>query len=430
MKDNLESLLHFCGKKLGKIAYIGAGAGTQLLELFDLSPKELIAIEGSDELFKALNRKLKKHANVTLVNQWLFPGESTSGEVYFYNNPRFNSLAPIDKLANSNLKLKEKRQTNGISLESMVSELNALKDELNVLFLDTRADYLFLESAESVQALSAFDFIISSSDSKVKGLKRSVESCSKAFLPIPLLANAEFIVFQRQDDVIELTSKCDSLIQENALLKSHVTSSEESLADTKAELALLKDKLHNLEAEFISSKGIAEETEQSLRVQLKEFQDESAKFLTMNKQLSTENQELIAQRDNHQRHHMENKQWAESLNNENKKIKAENGELKASLENEKSNLLKLDKEYASLLREKKTVEERLSKIEKTSEMNLKLLVKSQTDLDELRSQLKKKSQRIDELILLIANLHQKLERASLFYEDLKKTNPELVLESL
>ena len=95
MKDYLEGLMCFCAKKLGKVVYVGAGAGTKVVELCDLKPQELVVIEGSDELFKVLHRKLKKHANVTLVNEWLFPGEATSGEVYFYNNPRFNSLKEL-----------------------------------------------------------------------------------------------------------------------------------------------------------------------------------------------------------------------------------------------------------------------------------------------------------------------------------------------
>ena len=179
------------------------------------------------------------------------------------------------------------------------------------------------------------------------------------------------------------------------------------------------DQLQKFEEEFMSSRNRFSETEQNLRGQLKESQDENTKLLTANEQLLKEKDELIEQRDNHQRHHMENKQWAESLNNNNKETKAENRELKTSLENEKSNVLKLEKDYASLLREKQVAEERLSKTERISEMNLKLLTKSQADVDELRSQLREKSQRVDELILLIANLHQKLERASLFYEDLK-----------
>jgi len=430
MKDYLERLMHFCAKKLGKVVYVGAGAGTKVVGLCDLRPRELVAIEGSDELFKALHRKLKKHENVTLINKWLFPGEDSSGEVYFYNNPRFNSLEKLHDLLQGNVKLTEQRQVEGISIKSMLSELNASKDELNVLFLDTRADFLFLESAEGVKTLSIFDFIICVSTYKVEGCEKVTDIKSKGFFQIPCSENSEFTVFQRQDDIIELGLQYDFLIQENSALKANLTSAEESTADKEAELVSLRDQLQKFEEEFMSSRNRFSETEQNLRGQLKESQDENTKLLTAKEQLLKEKDELIEQRDNHQRHHMENKQWAESLNNNNKETKAENRELKTSLENEKSNVLKLEKDYASLLREKQVAEERLSKTERISEMNLKLLTKSQADVDELRSQLREKSQRVDELILLIANLHQKLEKASLFYEDLKKTNPELLQESL
>ena len=428
MKDYLEGLMCFCAKKLGKVVYVGAGAGTKVVELCDLKPQELVVIEGSDELFKVLHRKLKKHANVTLVNEWLFPGEATSGEVYFYNNPRFNSLKELQEPTQGNLKLKEQRHVEGISTTTMLSELDVPKDELNVLFLDTRADLLFLQGAENMQALSVFDFIICLSANTAKKVKGTIDNPDKLFIQIPCLEESEFTVFQRQDDVIKLKLQCDFLTQENSLLKTNLTSSAESVSDKENELVLLKNRLQKLEEEFSLFKDISAEKEQSLREQLRLSQD--VKMLNAKEQLLKEKEVLIEKRDNHQRHHMENKQWAELLKNENIEIKAENGELRALIESSKNNVLKLEKDYASLLREKQVAEERLNKTEKTSEMNLKLLTKSQSDLEDLRLQLSEKSGRVDELILLIANLHKKLERASHFYDELKKANPELGLESL
>ena len=63
-------------------------------------------------------------------------------------------------------------------------------------------------------------------------------------------------------------------------------------------------------------------------------------------------------------------------------------------------------------------------------MNAKLLTKSQVDLDELRVQLKAKSERVEELTMLISSLHDKLAQASSLYFELQRQHPELGLEQL
>jgi len=169
---------------------------------------------------------------------------------------------------------------------------------------------------------------------------------------------------------------------------------------------------------------------QELVEKLSTNEAERKALIVKQEELESSNKELRTQRDNHVRHHKENKEWAEALNIANTKLKGELEEVKAKLETEVNRLNTLKTKCESLEEANKHARQHYERVENVADMNAKLLTKSQVDLDELRVQLKAKSERVEELTMLISSLHDKLAQASSLYFELQRQHPELGLEQL
>lgn len=421
MKAYIESLLQFTGKKLGTIVYIGAGSGAQVTQLCELKPQSFTAVEASKELFKSLQRKAKKYDYVRLLNGWVLPSTATEAAAYFYNNPRYNALIKLDDKAYENLKVVREEKVKGTSISTLLSKELISLEQLNILILDVSgAEQFFLEE-NHIQEFNQFDYVFLSSKEVTNFVALNEIGCLSGFVQIPTLFEKEsnLTILMRNQAFQETQNE---LLLERARYKELqliVEAEKEARTQTGLDLDELKTDMQ-----------LASNKVQELVEKLSTNEAERKALIVKQEELESSNKELRTQRDNHERHHKENKEWAEALSIANTKLKGELEEVKANLEAEVNRLNTLKTKCESLEEANKYARQRYERVENVADMNAKLLTKSQVDLDELRAQLKAKNERVEELTMLISSLHDKLAQASSLYFELQRQHPELGLEQL
>ncbi len=421
MKAYIENLLQFTGKKLGTIVYIGAGSGAQVIQLCELKPQSFTAVEASKELFKSLERKAKKYDYVHLLNRWVLPGTATEADAYFYNNPRHNALIKLDDKTCENLKIVREEKVKGTSISTLLTQERISLEQLNILILDVSgAEQFFLEE-NHIQEFNQFDYVFLSSKDVAKFVALNEIGCLSEFVQIPTLFEKEsnLTILMRNQAFQEAQNE---LLLERAKYKELqliLEAEKEARTQTGLDLDELKTEMQQ-----------ADNKVQELVEKLSTNEAERKALIVKQEELESSNKELRTQRDNHVRHHKENKEWAEALNIANTKLKGELEEVKAKLETEVNRLNTLKTKCESLEEANKHARQHYERVENVADMNAKLLTKSQVDLDELRVQLKAKSERVEELTMLISSLHDKLAQASSLYFELQRQHPELGLEQL
>jgi chromosome segregation ATPase len=310
--------------------------------------------------------------------------------------------------------LLEKARHEAEQYKQQVSDLVAQNETLTEQRDNQREHHLKnKEWAEQLKSQKqALETQLEQSESQLKQVSGSLES-----------VNAELKAAQAREKNLQEkleaeAARLEKLIEDNEGLTSKVTTlnSEHAVAlvelqYTQSNLQGLADKLEKVNRAL----SAAEEGKKDTLEQIKVLKEKSTQLEST---LATAQQE----RDNHKEHHLNNKKWAEGLNEANKAIMVK-------LEQLEHDYKKLKEENEALKRQLDNAEKREDQLTSTLTLNTKLLAKMRLDSEDLRSQFKEKAQSESELQELVKDLHQKLQQAAAFYHRLERQYPELLEES-
>ena len=474
----LTKLLENKATRIGTVIHIGAGVGTELPVYQDLNCGHILAIEPDNILFKKLKTKAKRFDNVTVQQSWV-SDSATERSATIFANPRFNSLLPANKMLLEhfpNVKTTETLQVKTQSFDDLVmSHVKQTDDQSNVLVLEVQgfettlfqnsqagklrlfnwilvrtSEHVLFEggaSAEDVKkCLSEQGFELRLSDTgqlpfveqyyelntseiQLKTSKDQLTKMSHEFgIQQQKLADKNKLVVQKEElstqleqklltvtgqdkklqaTLNDLQAELQSNKENNVLLKQTIETSKQELQDTKEQLEKLNEQIgestalkQKVEDEVISLvnnnvefKQQITDLGQSKQEDVNQIESLKIKLDDLTTQINsakTEATELQKNLKNETHWHQENKKWAENSN----------------------------KQCAEL-------KQQLIDRQKSSDLALKLQMKSQVDLDDLREKYQTKHHNERKLVELIIELRQKLQQASEFYLQLQEHYPEL-----
>jgi phage shock protein A len=451
MKEYLQAELKQINKPLGHLIMVGAGSGGLLNALHSLGARKIMAIEGTDSLYSALQRKAKKFNNVETVNKWVMPVGKPSQQVYFFNNPRFNSLIPANNLEShhQNVKLQECIEVGGLAIDELFESLTLKTEVANLLIMTCQGAEKFILDGIPPSLLQKFDLLVL--DKGMQGTDQEIGAIKLddyAFEKLPswpspketfeyyrlserqihlqqLLVQYEQKEVATKEGFNELFSKVAKLKEQNKELeaaeKAQAERYNEELQGLKIDLARLSEANNSLEYH-----------NNQLTSQLERVKSESEQLNSDNRKLEEEVGNLLSE--------VKSKaEQAESIQNDisNKDLElSEKAGLIERLEKRLSELetinqsidaqrLKLEDKNTQLTEQIKQINSQRAKVEKLADTNAKLLIKMQDDIAGLRQQVASKNEQLKELTFLIEQLHRKLLQASKVYEQLKVKHPEL-----
>ncbi|MCG7647566.1 hypothetical protein MHM87_18505 [Alteromonas sp. Cnat3-28] len=394
VKFYIQGLMKFTAKQLGSIVYIGAGSGGRAAELCELNPKVLTAVEASCQLFKSLERKLKKYKFTNAHNGWVFPNNQTEGMVKFYNNPRFNSLKTSKELAYGNVKLKSEENAKGRSLNDVLSKSELCEEFLNFLVLDVAgADLLLQGLNENTELVKNLDFIFITQPLLSQD-KQDINffTCNE-YIPLPVFGDTEYLLFQKNQSFLTNTKQkeIDELRVELANSKAHAEGVVEDAQQAKNALLVEMEEIR-IELERVT---------QADEIKEKEAQE---KIASITDELTSAQQKVNTLNG--------------TIEQKEKKVQQLSGALEQLKKDSEQQITHLTKQISTA----KELEQRSANTcDVTSKLNLKL----QSDLDDLRQRYSEKIQNEEELTNLVNELYVKLKQASEFYHALELKHPEI-----
>ena len=367
-----RNIVHNSKKSLGALFYIGAGTGSDLIDLVELQPKAVISIESSFQLFKVLQKKVEKYKNVFALNEWVIPGDKKNVDVCLYNNPRYNCI--YDKLEpeeKNNIKLLEKTEVDGINIRDILREYPVSTELLNIIILNFSGSLRFISHETDSKTLESFDFVILV-DSKQKESGKNFEDIQGGRFTrfsMALTKESYVKVYRRNDAYLDLLYMREELV-------------------AQAQTASLET--------------------QNIRVQI---------------------QDLNEERDSLKKQCEDQKSLSEQLMADCSNLKTNIEELNALLLEAKKECIELTQRKEELEKNEKELRDRLERSESLNVLNLKLLTKSQDNEEQLRTQVADKNIEIHKLQSLISELSKKLNDAAVIYRELIERYPDLKLES-
>lgn len=451
MKEYLHAELKQINKPLGQLVLIGAGAGMLLQALHSLGARKILAIEGTDSLYSVLQRKAKKFKNVETVNKWVMPVGKSCQQVYFYNNPRFNSLIPANNLEShhQNVKLQKCTEIDGLAIDELLESLKLKSEVMNLLVMTCqRAEKQILDGI-SPHLLQQFGLIVLGNGKPNPEQETGAAKLDDyAFEKLPFWSSpkdtfeyyrlserqihAQKLLEQSKRKEVsikksydELTLQVAKLTELNEVLEASETTQtkryNEEVIGLKYELTRLREVNSDLE----HHKSLM-----ASRLELIEFE---------NDRLSNDNSKLEEEVGNLR---VEVKSKAEQAEKRQKEMSNKDLELSEkagqieSLEKRMSELestnqsidgyrLILEDKNSQLTEQIKQTNSQRARVERLADTNAKLLIKMQDDTAGLRQLVTSKNEQLKDLALLIEQLHSKLLQASNVYEQLKVKHPEL-----
>lgn len=394
IKFYIESLVKFTEKQLGNIIYIGAGSGGQVGALCELTPTSLVAVESSQQLVGALERKLKKYKFATVLNSWVFPGANTEGRVCLYNNPRFNSLKPSAEFVRGNIKLEKEEAVVGVSLERVLVEEGLPEDLLNVLVLDVlAADGFLAELTKNTDIVSKLNFVIVPKESLSRNKEQiSFFDCHEYTL-IPTFDDSKLYIFQNNLSFLTCnkTQELERISTELEKGKEKISKVIEDAENEKASYqAQIEKAKQELEAKTVSAKKREEESREKL-ASTANSRDELKKELESLKSTLQQKEQDV-------------RKLSEQIEHINKQNELHHAELTKKAEESKARELQSNS---------------------TADLTCKLNLKLQADLDHLRQKYSEKVEAEAELTNLVDELYVKLKQAAEFYHALEIEHPEI-----
>jgi chromosome segregation ATPase len=218
-----------------------------------------------------------------------------------------------------------------------------------------------------------------------------------------------------QSKLEEALSRSETLSCEKTALQQQLDGQVSAMATLSAENSELKQRLASLPEELSHEEA---KLQQKLDSQLGSMATLSAENNELKQRLTSLSEELS----------LKNKALQQKQENQlgaMAKVTAENNELKqrlASLDEDQSAVIdQLRAEYGKALA-------KLEDSDHERKLALKIVIKSQQDLDNLREKYAEKNEREQSLLELLNELRSKLEAASQFYFELKNMHPELALD--
>ncbi|MGQ8366274.1 hypothetical protein, partial [Glaciecola sp. 1036] len=263
MKECINYLLQYIQKPLNSLLYIGAGTGSSIPVLKKFKAENLTLVEGSTQLYAALEQKAKKHSGIISFKNWVFPGSNQKGDVFTYNNPRYNSLLSQERLASShpNLKLISKEIVAGISINSLLSKFSSENDQANILILSVNGGERFLLESADKNLIEKFEYVIL--DGLTHFAERFPETLTGAlenFTVLPNLSTGiECCIIQRVDCLIQAKNLAEKQLQETEEIKR-------SCEKIEAILKTVLDERDNLQIKLTELLTIKKQIEGELQV--------------------------------------------------------------------------------------------------------------------------------------------------------------------
>ncbi|CAH1552860.1 coiled-coil domain-containing protein [Vibrio rotiferianus] len=343
----------------------------------------------ADSLYKQseharyVDKLLTENINLTTGNielkEWLNALELENGDLKVERDEakaresklssRFSLLASqLSNLTTENSELTESSRALENQVDKIQDERNKALEERNLA--ESRVQDLTLQLEQDKQQSEAIESDLLSSI-------QSLEARISHFVS----RNADFE--SRNSSLETLISERESRIEHldfrNAELESRNSHLESLISERESRIEHLDFRNADLESRNSHLESLISERESRISY-----------FDSRNAKLESEKAEVTEQRDSEHKLHLENKNWAESINSELEQVKVELAEKNRSVN-----------------------------------LSQKMLVKAQVDLDHLRNSYAEKLEAEKELVELVKELREKLTLASEYYFKIQQENQEL-----
>ena len=310
-------------------------------------------------------------------------------------------------------------------------------------------DYKSKKLTEQLELVEKIDVQLSACQEDQRKLLSQVDELKKFSsdkdTQISELQNEKSNKEKERKELLEEIQKLKLLVSENDTRFAELVSSNSQLDAERQELLLEVKKFQPLELEVKSLNTKLEQKDSIIEQTNQQLHEAKTKFKSAEKLLESSHSEMSELSANFDRFKFESEsiqaslkqeyddkindlrtklkdqiQWHDEQKNRAEKLLQRNSDLEQAKEQISKELNKLENEFEAA----KTREFHLiSSIETTS----KLLSKTQSENNYLKSEYASKIASENELRNLIGELHQKLKMAANFYEKLEKEHPELVL---
>ncbi len=286
MIKELEFLEGALNQNLGTVVVVGAGSGSDLVEIMALQPDLLVCIEANKQLAAALEKRTKRVRQVRIVNEWVTPG-SEPVNVHEFSNPRYNSLAaPSEKLkSRPNLKLIANEKISGKPFAELLSELTFSEEKINLLvFTVPGSENILIQN--STEMLTVFDYIIiepKNSDYYVTpwNITGRVDGFNLTNFNLNENGSTGFLYSRNFSREKEIQRELSSL-------KADFQKQSEALQGTMEETKALKEQLQQSQEKMTNLEAEIEKKEEQLKQQISRFEDEKQTWISEAKKLSDE----------------------------------------------------------------------------------------------------------------------------------------------
>jgi FkbM family methyltransferase len=410
----------------------------------DLSKANLLvlSVNGPEaKLIKQLNNNIFSCLIVRTSNQLLY-GETNNLSVLhtYYSEQNIplvtlpESLPPYVNLVTvraANWHETEQKLKQQQNVQHLVSQLNAAQAANKVFQTKETALATSLKTAKATKEAQQQEIQQLTSQLKTNNenfntennqLKGQIEKLNADSVPLKALTekfNTENSQLKGQieklnADSVPLIAQTEKLNTENGQFKGQIEKLNADSVPLKArteklnnENGQLKSQIEKLNADSVPLKAQTEKLNnenQQLKGQIEKLNADSVPLKEQTEKLNTENRQLRGQIEKLNADSAPLKEQTEELDNENRQLKSQIEKLNKELENSNQKLVER---------------------QRYSDLALKLQMKSQIDLDDLREKYQTKHHNEKKLVELLKELRQKLQQASEFYNHLQKNHPEL-----
>ncbi|MDO6691937.1 FkbM family methyltransferase [Aliiglaciecola sp. 3_MG-2023] len=379
----LPNLLAHSSKSMGTVVHIGAGVG-QEVGLYQTFPfNRVVAVEADAVLFKKLNNKAKRADNLQVENHWIGP-KSGNTSVYYFDNPRFNSLLPASNLANhfANLKKSEQKTVQALGINEFILNLGEFDPEQdNILVLDVLGAEAMLIEACSNEVLNFFEWVVVRSSSEIL-----YENSINTDKLMDLLGERDFALRLTDD---EHQPFVEHFYQQQRIAKKNKATQEE-LKKIKRNNAELNERCSKTQTALEQS-DITIKQQSSKIEELVGLNEQKEKQLTENAtlvdQLRLQLTNLTQSNEVTLTKLKEQDQIATQKHQALAKLQAELTEVNKQLESVKNQLVEKQKQNKKLEESQSTLQHQLKEQDQIATQNHQALAKLQADLIEANKQL-------------------------------------------
>jgi len=478
----LAKLLENTTTPIGTVVRIGAGVDSELLVYQKLNCERILAVEPDDSLFKKLRTKAKRFDNVTALQAWIADTASERSAAIFAN-PRFNSLLPADKMLLEHFPNVQTTKALNVKTESfeniVTSHIKQIDEKSNVLVLEVQGFETALFQNSQVGRLQLFNWIVvrasehvlfeggssatevkkclseqgfelrlsdtsqlpfveqyyelNTSEIELKTAKDQLTKMNHEFaIQQQKLADKNKLVVQKEELNTQLEQKLLTVTEQNKTLQATLNELQAELKSNKENNSLLKQTSEKSQQELQDSKKQIEKLNGQLNEKIGEStvlkqkaEDEVKSLVDSHVELKQQITTLEQSKQKNVRETESLKIKVDDLTTQLNSAKTEVTELQKNLKNE-SHWHQENKERAENSNKQcADLKQKLISRQKSSDLALKLQMKSQVDLDDLREKYQTKHHNEQKLVELIKELRQKLQQASEFYYHLQVNHPEL-----